>query len=138
MVDGFSAGGSVLSASHTTSQCKAPRRRSRRRAPASHRAGVLGVQRPFIDDGAVPPRLTLLPPGASAGRTSIALWMNPLGVVPGQVVRPGLLGGWGLSRPPSPRRTPDGDIAQQCQDVPAESVVVGKAGVGGGLVADGG
>src|SRR4051812_45409137 len=61
-----------------------------------------------------------------------------LGVVPGQVVRPGLLGGWGLSRPPSPRRTSDGDIAQQCQDVPAESVVVGKAGVGGGLVAGGG
>src|SRR5215212_9026470 len=82
MVDGFSAGGSVLSASHTTSQCKAPRRRSRRRAPASHRAGVLGVQRPFIDDGAVPPRLTLLPHGASAGRTSIALWMNPLGRSP--------------------------------------------------------
>jgi hypothetical protein len=30
-----------------------------------------------------------------------------LGVVPSHVVHPGLLGGWLVSKPPVPRRTPD-------------------------------
>src|SRR5215213_3960782 len=33
--------------------------------------------------------------------------IDRLDVVPDRVVHPGLLGGWVVSKPPSPRRTPD-------------------------------
>jgi hypothetical protein len=44
---------------------------------------------------------------AGSGRRGSTKLRNALGVVPEEVVHPGLLGGWWLSKTPVPRRTPD-------------------------------
>jgi RNA-directed DNA polymerase len=64
------------------------------------RAGVM-------HDGAVIRRAAGTPQGGVISPLLANVYLHRLDVVPEDVVHPGLLGGWLVSKPPVPRRTPD-------------------------------